>query len=219
MHGVLPARRAVRTDVGLQLLALACRVTGEGLVRAAGEERGAQVEQFAAPVVEAAHERGVQALQDVRVGPQRQLAEPLQLPGELFGVRAVHVRRRLVEPPEQGRRRDEHAAPIGVAALRRQPERPRAHHAVIDGVIADKVVTSGFGRFGHDRMVPWTTARRLLNFGADAITPGSTPGSGPGIRLRTRGPDQDHTASSVARPVSSRRTSIIPSTAVRLMRP
>jgi hypothetical protein len=77
MHGVLPARGAVLADIGLQLLVLAQRVAGERLVRLAGEERLAEGQEFAPGVVDVLDERGVQTLQDVRVGAQRERAEPL----------------------------------------------------------------------------------------------------------------------------------------------
>lgn len=105
---MLPARGAVLPDVGVQLLALTQRVAGERVVHPAGEERLAQGEEFATRVVDVLDERGVQALQDVRVGAQREGAEALQFPAELFLGRPLDVRRRLLEVPEERGRREEH---------------------------------------------------------------------------------------------------------------
>lgn len=57
VHRVLPARGAVRADVGVEFAALALRVAGERLVGAAGEERVAQGQQFTARGVGVLHER------------------------------------------------------------------------------------------------------------------------------------------------------------------
>ncbi|GAA0650782.1 hypothetical protein GCM10009535_31120 [Streptomyces thermocarboxydovorans] len=149
MHRVLPARGAVVAQVRLQLAALAAGVAGEGLVDPPGEERPAQRQQLPAGVVGVLHERGVQALQDVRIGAQRQLAEALQLPAELVLARTLDMRRRLVQLPEQGRGREEHTPAVGVAALRGRPEGARSHDAAVDGVIAHQQ----FGRQGRQGRV------------------------------------------------------------------
>jgi len=140
VHGVLPARRAMRADVRFQLLALAQCVAREGLVRPAGEERLAQGEEFAARVVRMRDEWGVQALQDVRVGPQGQCAEALQLPAELFVRGTVDVGRRFLEAPEERGGGQKHTPDVGVTGVRGQTEGTRAHDAGVDRVIAHQVL-------------------------------------------------------------------------------
>lgn len=144
VHRVLPARGAVGAYVGVELAALAVGVTGERLVGPAGEERLAEGEEFAAGVVHGVHQRGVQALQDVRVRAQGQFAEALQLPAELFLPGTLHMRRRLLEAPVQRGRREEDSPAVRVAVLRRQTEGARAHDAGVDGVVADQ----GLGGLG-----------------------------------------------------------------------
>lgn len=68
VHGVLPAGRAVRADVGLQLPQLAGGIAREALVDVPGQEGAAQGEEFLPGVVHVLDERGVEALQDVGVG-------------------------------------------------------------------------------------------------------------------------------------------------------
>lgn len=92
VHGVLPARGSVDADVREEFAALGGGVAAEAGVGPAGEERLAQGEEFPADRGDVLHERGVQALQDVRIGAQGQFAEALQLPGELLVPRALHVR-------------------------------------------------------------------------------------------------------------------------------
>ncbi len=132
---MLPARGAVDADVREELAALGGRVPAEAGVGPAGEEGPAEGEQFLADRGDLFHQGGVQALQDVRVGPQGEFAEALQLPGELLVPRALHVRGGLLEPPEQRRRGEVDTAQVGVARLRRQSERPGAHHAPVDRVV------------------------------------------------------------------------------------
>lgn len=102
VHGVLPARGAVDADVRDEFGALGGRVPGEGGVGPAGEEGLPEGEEFLAHRGQPFHQRGVQALQDVRVGAQGEFAEAFQLPGELLLPRALHMRRRFLEAPEEG---------------------------------------------------------------------------------------------------------------------
>jgi hypothetical protein len=114
VHDVLPAWCALPLAARLRLGELGLRVAGEGAVGAAGEERRGQPAQFGAERRAALHQRAVQHLQEVGVGRQRKLAEPLDLPAELLGQRPVDVGGRLAQPPEVRGGRHVHPAAVGV---------------------------------------------------------------------------------------------------------
>ncbi len=150
---MFPAGRTVLPYVGPQLLELPAGIAREGAVGLPGQEGVAQREQLPAGGVDPLHQGGVQTLQDGGVGTQRQMAEPLQLPGELLLARPLHMGRRLLEAPEERGGCEIHPAPVGVAGLRGQTEGARAHHTCVDGVLGDQGVTCG--GFGHGGDCRW----------------------------------------------------------------
>ena len=141
MHDVLPLHLPVVAEVGLHLLELRHHVAVVGLVDQPRQEDRPHRQQFLGQRRRLLDQRRVEALQDVRVGLQRQHEELLEFPVRLLRRVVLQLLGHAVKRPVQIGGGQVDAATIHVGRGVGEAIRLRADHAAID----DALVQVGAG--------------------------------------------------------------------------